>query len=499
MSSDVDSYHKILKDKTRRQIILLLKEKKNLTYTELINTLGIKNTGTLNYHLKVLRELINKSESGLYHLTEKGKNVSILITEFSNKNSIFKGKKRPTKLQPHVKKILALSIVIIVLVSVYSIYLIGVHPEFEMPPSREIASGVVETSDGGYVFVGTTDSFFAGFNEGWLVKIDSTGMVLWNQTYGGPSGDHGESVIETSDGGFAIAGYTSSFNDGDNDFWLIKTDAHGNMQWNQTYDGGEDDRAYCLVETADGGFGMVGDISFSDGDTGNGWAKIWFVKTDQNGNLKWDKKFGGEGTDRAYSMVATSDGGYAIAGFTDSFGAGGNDYWLIKIDENGNLEWDRTFGGERPEITHTMIETSDGGYAIAGYRNPSDVDPTDIWLVKTDESGNLEWDQTIGAAYDHPWAIVETLDGGFAIVGSTGLIGEGSDVLLVKTDANGNRQWHKLYGLDGHDEGYALAVTSDGGYILAGRSSSFDAVGVDSWLIKTDVDGNMQWSKLYGK
>lgn len=499
MDSDFTSYHKVLKDKTRRKIILLLKEKNNLSYTDLINTLGLKSTGTLNYHLKVLSELIIKTESGFYNLTEKGRIASRLMTEFSDKNSTFEGKKGSSKRKLPVKKILFLCTLIIVLLSVYSIYSIGLHPEIEMPPSREIASAVVETSDGGYAFVGTTGSFATGYDEVWLVKIDSTGTVLWNQTYGGPSGDHGQSVVETSDGGFALAGFTKSFGSVDNDFWLIKTDANGNLHWNQTYDGGDDDRAYSLVETSDGGFAMVGDISYSDGDTGNGWAKIWFVKTDQNGNLEWDKKFGGAGTDRAYSLVATSDGGYAITGFVDSFGAGWYDYWLIKIDQNGNLEWDKTYGGERSERTYAMIATSDGGYAIAGYRNPSDVDPTDIWLVKTDESGNLEWDKTIGAAYDRPWAIVETSNGGFAIVGSTGLIGASSDVLFVKTDENGNRQWHKIYGLDGHDEGYALVVTSDGGYILAGSTSSFDAVGEDAWLIKTDADGNMQWNEIYGK
>ena len=499
MSSEFESYHKVLKDKTRRQIIILLKEKKNLSYTDLINTLGIKSTGTLNYHLKVLSELIIKTESGLYNLSEKGWIASRLMSEFSDKNSTINGKNGSSKRKLSVKKILVLSTFIIVLFGVYSIYSNGVQQELMMPPSRESAVAVVETLDGGYAIAGETSSMSIDFNSFLLVKTDENGNMQWNQTNGGERSEEAYAMIVTSDGGYAMAGRSQSLDSIDSDFLLVKTDENGNEEWHQTYDGGDTDRAYSLVETPDGGYALAGDISYSDGDTDAGWSEIWFVKTDENGNMQWDKKFGGWGTERSHAMVATSDGGYAIAGFTDSFGGGYYDYWLIKIDENGNLEWDKTFGGERSEYTYAMIETSDGGYALAGYTNPSDLVPTDIWLVKTDENGNLEWDQTIGVTYDKPWDIVETSEGGFAIVGQSSLRGAGSDVLLVKTDENGNKQWHKIYGSSGSDQGRALSVTSDGGYILAGSTSSYDAVGVDAWLIKVDSDGNMLWNKIFGE
>jgi hypothetical protein len=321
---------------------------------------------------------------------------------------------------------------------------------------------------------------------------------LWSQTYGGTDSDAAYFLVELSDGGFALAGYTWSFGETNtNYFWLVKTDANGNMLWNQTYGKG---RAYSLVETSDGGYAIAGGSRL--------------VKTDTDGNMLWNRTYG-EGM--FYSLVQTSDGGYALAGDTESFGAGGYDFWLVKTDVHGNMEWNRTYGGTGNEWGCSLVETSDGGYAIAGgsLLVKTDAHGNMLWnqtypvsayvlvetsdggyalagnygfaysnrwkLVKTDEYGNMEWNQTIaGALFEKANCLVETSDGGYAIAGGW---------LLVKTDRYGNTIWYREYGGIGTDRFNSLVETSDGGFAIAGYTESFGAGGSDFWLIKTDAQG----------
>jgi len=250
---------------------------------------------------------------------------------------------------------------------------------------EDVAYSLGETSDGGYSIAGATNGNVL------LVKTDEQGNLEWNHTYGG---GRAYSLVKTSDGGYAIAGYTNSFSSEGTDFWLIKTDEFGNMEWNKTYGrvdaewiritGEVRDNAYSLVATSDGGYALTGDTSphilGSPRD-------VWLVKIDAYGNMEWNRTYGGESYEDAYSLVATSDGGFAIAGCTRSFGAGFEDFWLIKTDEYGNMEWNRTYGGEEWERARSLIETSDGGFALAGYTDSFGAEGYDFWLVKTDESG----------------------------------------------------------------------------------------------------------------
>jgi hypothetical protein len=189
---------------------------------------------------------------------------------------------------------------------------------------------MIETSDGGYAIIGETSSFGAGDLDFWLVKTDSAGNELWNQTYGGISGDGGDSVVETSDGGYAIAGQTGSYGVGARDFWLVKTDNKGNIEWNQTYGGTSNDICFSFAETKDSGFALAGHTQSFDGGDWN----IWLVKTDADGNAQWNQTYGGTNTYSGGYLVETSDGGYAIAGYTfvDYFNP---DFLLIKTDESG--------------------------------------------------------------------------------------------------------------------------------------------------------------------
>jgi hypothetical protein len=346
-----------------------------------------------------------------------------------------------------------------------------------------------QTSDGGYAISGDTKSFGAGKKDFWLVKTDVAGNMQWNQTYGGPGREYHTAMCQTSDGGYALVGDTNSSGAGDWDFWLVKTDVAGNMLWNQTYGGPGRETEPGVCQTSDGGYAMAGYTE----SFGAGGQDAWLVKTDASGNMEWNQTYGGTGDDYTYSVVATSDGGYAIAGSTNSFGAGSNDFWLVKTDAVGNMQWNQTYGGVGFEVEMNMIQTLDGGYAMLGLTVSFGVGGGDFWLVKTDSLGNMVWNMTYGGTgMDFGVHVLQTAEGGYAIIGYTNSFGAGAnDFWLVKTDVAGNMQWNQTYGGKDADEGWSLIQTSDGGYALAGNTESFGAGGKDAWLVKTDELGNV--------
>jgi hypothetical protein len=319
---------------------------------------------------------------------------------------------------------------------------------------------------------------FVLLSFGFVVSVEAS-STTWSRTYGGKGFDYAESVIQTSDGGYAIVGHTESFGVDLSGFWLVKTDSSGIMEWNRVY-GGKSETAHSLVETADGGYAIVGQTQ----SFGAGFVDVWFVKTDAYGNMEWNKTYGGTDGDSGRSLLVTSDGGYAIAGHTVSFGAGNTDVWLIKTDEFGNLEWNRTYGDG---AAYALVETSDGGFALAGGAR----------LVKTDAYGNMEWNQTYGSRSIK--YLVVTSDGGYALTGT-----KNDDFWLVKTDSYGNTEWSQTYGGEGEDYANSLVATSDGGYAIAGTKDLVISYLLtreegNFWLIKTDAHGNMEWNRIYGE
>jgi predicted secreted protein len=210
--------------------------------------------------------------------------------------------------------------------------------------------------------------------------------TMWSKTYGGTDTDTGAGeIIQTSDGGYAISGDTASFGAGGTDYWLIKTDAAGNMQWNKTYGGLLDESDSAMCQTSDGGYALAGYTkSFGAGD-----LNFWLVKTDALGNMQWNQTYGGTGTDYGFSMVQTTDGGYAIIGYTSSFGAGGNDAWLVKTDAAGNMQWNQIYGGASNDAGWSLTQTIDGGYAIAGNTESFGAGGRDFYFAKTNESGMI--------------------------------------------------------------------------------------------------------------
>jgi hypothetical protein len=302
-------------------------------------------------------------------------------------------------------------------------------------------NSVIQTSDGGYAIAGKTEpsGTFADF---WLVKTDSNGAQAWSKTYGGINADAAYSVIQTSDEGYAIIGVTYSFGVS-GDCCLVKTDMNGVMQWSRVFGGTNSDLGYSVVQTGDGEYVIAGETS----SYGAGNADFWLIKTDADGNLIWNRTFGGSNTDSASTVVQTTDGGYALAGYTSSFGAGSYDLWLIKTDANGNMQWNKTYGGAGTEYTYThaqsVVQTVDGGYALAGETSSFGAGYDDFWLVKTDSVGNIQWNKTYGGeSYEMGCSMVQTKDGGYALAGDTLSYGAGSeDFWLVKTDVESGLAW----------------------------------------------------------
>jgi hypothetical protein len=309
------------------------------------------------------------------------------------------------------------------------------------------------------------------------------------KTYGGTSWDEAYSVQQTSDGGYVVAGWTWSFGAGASDIFLIKTDASGNIQWAKTYGVTDDDLAYSVQQTSDGGYIVAGRTwSFGTDD----WD-IFLIKTDANGNVQWAKTYGGTDYDWAYFVQQTSDDGYIVAGGTRSFGVDSVDIFLIKTDANGNVMWAKTYGITDDDLAYSVQQTSDGGYIVAGWTISFGAGSWNIFLIKTDANGNIIWAKTYGGISGYgAFSVQQTSDGGYIVAGLTASFGAGwEDIFLIKTDANGNVQWAKTYGGIDLDWAYSVQQTSDGGYILAGRTVSFGAGGSDIFLIKTDANGNI--------
>jgi hypothetical protein len=332
--------------------------------------------------------------------------------------------------------------------------------------NSDYAYSMIQTSDEGYALAGLTWSFGAGDYDIWFVKTDPNGNMQWNKTYGGAMGDLANSVVQTIDGGYILAGRTDSLGTFCGDFWLIKTDSNGNMQWNRAYGGISTDEAFSVIQTSDGGYALAGNTW----SYGNGQSDSWLVKTDSNGNMQWNKTYGGEGYEGARSLIQMNDGGYIIGGYTGSYEPPYSSFWLIRTDSFGNMQWNKTYGGAGYEMALSMVKTSDEGFGLAGWTSSYGAGDYDFWLVKTDSNGNMQWSQTYGGtSSDVANSVIQTSDGGYALLGYTYSYSVGlEDFWLVKTNSAGTMQWNASYGGARDDSGCSVVETNDGGYAVAG-------------------------------
>ena len=319
----------------------------------------------------------------------------------------------------------------------------------------------------------------------------------WEQTYGGEGLDVGNSVQQTTDGGYIISGITKSFGAGNEDVYLIKTDENGVEQWSRTFGGISHDGGISVQQTTDGGYIIAG-ITKSFG-AGN--DDVYLIKTDENGLEQWSQTFGGTSYDSGSSVQQTTDGGYIVTGSTYSFGAGSSDVYLIKTDENGNELWTKTFGGTEGDNGRSVQQTFDGGYIVTGSTafptSPGATGSSDVYLIKTDGNGNEQWSQTFGGEENNDgFSVQQTTDGGYIIVGMSYTLDFHMDVYLIKTNFNGIEQWSQVLGGLGDEWAYSGQQTTDGGYIITGY---INAAGHGLYLLKTNENGEEQWNRIFGE
>ena len=336
---------------------------------------------------------------------------------------------------------------------------------------------VQQTDDGGYIIGGAIYSFGSISGDVWLLKTDANGDTVWTKIYGGTGSDWGKCVQQTTDSGYIIGGVTSSFGADSNNIWLLKTDANGDTVWTKIYGGAGTDEGQCVQQTTDSGYIIVG---WTESFGAGAWD-VWLLKTDADGDTLWTKTYGGIFVDYGYSVQQTNDGGYIIVGWTKSFGAGDYDVYLVKTDVDGDTLWTKTYGGTGSDGGRCVQQTADSGYIIVGSTESFGAGD-DVYLVKTDADGDTLWTKTYGGTgWDYGSSVRQTTDGGYIIVGWTF---PSDNVYLVKTDAGGDTLWTKTYGGTGWDEGLSVQQTADSGYIIVGWTESFGAGGTDIWLLK---------------
>ena len=334
-----------------------------------------------------------------------------------------------------------------------------------------------QTQDGGYIVTGSNSGLI------FLMKTDENGDELWSKNF---ENGVGTGVIQDSDGGFLTIG-TTWLKSGGNNFqiFLNKSDLNGNEEWTNII--GESE----VQEEVNGGLKSNDGYILTGRKYNSTDMDVFLLKTDNSGNELWTKTFGGEGNDSGLSVQQTQDGGYVITGQTKSFGKGELDIYLIKTDENGNEQWSKTFGGIYDEGGWSVQQTTDGGYVITGGIFDGEIS-YDVYLIKTDGSGNEQWSKTFGGDMsDLGKSVQQTTDEGYIIGGYTYSFGNGGDVYLIKTDVNGNEQWSRTFGGTEIDNGEFVQQTTDGGYFIGGSTNSFGENGYEIYLIKTDDQGNI--------
>lgn len=391
--------------------------------------------------------------------------------------------------------------------------------------ATESFNDIQQTIDEGYIAVGYTRSSNGdvssnyGFSDIWITKLDISGNIEWEKNYGGTLNESAYSIQQISDGGYIIAGKSSSNDEdvggnmGGEDFWIFKIDMSGNIEWEQNYGGSEDEEASSIQQTTDGGYIVAGHSNSDDGDfeNNNGGCDLWVLKLDEVGTIEWKDNYGGSDDESVASILQTKDGGYIVSttSQSDDGDVGGNygrdDFWIFKLDMSGQIEWEKNYGGSDYDFAGSIVALTGGdGYIVTGSTRSMDGDVSDnygsndAWIIKIDLEGNIEWEQNYGGTYsDGSSSIQQTNDDGFIVAGSSvsydgdvgGNFGQ-HDFWIFKLDSEGNIEWGQNYGGSYSDSPSSIKQTRDNGFLIAGISKSYDGdVGgvwgiQDCWIVK---------------
>ncbi len=356
---------------------------------------------------------------------------------------------------------------------------------------------IQQTSDGGYIVSGETNSF--GADAFWIFKLNYNGKVIWQKTYGGAVFESASAIQPLPDGGYIMVGSTASFGAGETDAWVLKLNSDGIVVWQKTYGGTVIDSASAIQPTSDGGYILAGSTQSFGG--GNSYA--WVLKLDGDGTVEWQKAYGGTNFDSAYDIHPTLDGGYIVLG---NIAVGGESIHVrvLKLNSDGTVAWQKTYGGADYETSSAIWPTSDGGYIIAA-DSASVVTGIPyhfhhVWILKLESDGTVAWQKTYGSTDIHiPSAIQPTPDGGYIVAAFTVSFGAGSmDFWVLKLNSDGTVAWQKAYGGTDWEQAMAIKLTSDGGYIIAGQTISFGAGSGDVWVLKLNGNGTIPFNSASG-
>jgi len=341
---------------------------------------------------------------------------------------------------------------------------------------------VFQTSDSGYILFSNTRSYGPGGQAIWLLRTNPCGDTLWSKLYGDSYGVEGLAMEKTNDGGYVITGY-HTIGGIDDDVWLIKIDSLGDTVWTKTYGtNGGMDFGFHVKQTLDGGYIVVG------GKYGVGYSDMWLLKTDALGDTLWTKTYGGSDYDYGNSIAQMPDSGYVVVGTTVSIGPWLGDIWLLKTNTLGDTLWTKTFGGSDDDYSAAVELVDESGFIVLGMTNSYGAGGYDVWLIRIDNTGDTLWTRTYGTSgWDECYSLSKTPDGGYVMAGYSGPVFSAEGYIL-KVDSAGNVIWSSTIGGEEDDFLRDIKPSIDGGYIIIGNTCSYGVGESDIWLIKTAPD-----------
>lgn len=364
--------------------------------------------------------------------------------------------------------------------------------------STDVFRSVTEVPSGGYILAGYTSDSTVNDTDAYVVRMNTSGDTLWTKRMNGPSSrkDLFYKVINTADGGFAFCGYTTSYGSGSDDAWWVKTDANGNVQWINTWGGVGKDRAQDIIQTSDGGYAITGYSTSAPAQ----YYDAFIIRTNSSGDTTWTRRYGSSGYDDANCIRQLPDNGFIIGGQSTN-GATGLDLYLVRTNSSGATLWTNRWGTAGTDNIEHIVRNSDGTFMLAGGTDDiSGLGGNDGYIVKTDSSGTQIWAKIYGGNDQDDFHRIEaTNDGGFIASGTSRSSGPlEPNMWMMKTTASGDSVWSRTMGGVNHDHGYSGQQTSDGGYIMAGYSSSFNFNGEDAYVVKMNGSGNIGNYLTYG-